>query len=112
MDYRSITEVADACGCTLRALRFYEEKGLLAPVREGTRRLYDDDQVARAVILTRGRACGLSLESLAAVLKRQGKARDRYLLDQLAVRRTQLTRDLDAVRRAIGHQVERTRAPQ
>jgi DNA-binding transcriptional ArsR family regulator len=39
-EFATIGEVAEELGFTLRALRFYEEKGLVSPRRSGNRRLY------------------------------------------------------------------------
>ena len=50
-----IGEMAKRHGVTLRTLRFYEDKGLLAPRREGSRRLYTrrDDARLKLVNMTR-----------------------------------------------------------
>ena len=43
----TIGEVGQELGFTLRALRFYEAKGMIAPKREGRRRLYLTKDVER-----------------------------------------------------------------
>ena len=47
---------------TTRAIRFYEEKGLLHPSRQGQQRLYSAADRARLTLILRGKRIGLSLE--------------------------------------------------
>lgn len=52
----SISDMARMHSLTLRALRFYEKNGLVAPRREGLRRVYsqaDSERIAEIVRLTR-----------------------------------------------------------
>ena len=53
---------------TSRTLRFYEEKGLLSPAREGEARLYSRRDRARLVYVLKGRAVGLSLDEVRELL--------------------------------------------
>lgn len=46
-DLKTIGAVSRQYDITLRALRFWEEKGLIAPVRNGVTRLYTPEQVNR-----------------------------------------------------------------
>ena len=57
----TIGEMARECGVTLRALRFYEGKGLLKPSREGTSRAYDATALRRLRIIVRAKQVGFSL---------------------------------------------------
>ena len=63
-EYARIGEMASACGVTLRALRFYEDKGLLSPHREGTTRLYTRRDRARLKLILLGRKIGFSLRDV------------------------------------------------
>lgn len=57
----SISELAREFGITTRTIRFYEDKGLIAPARQGQTRLYSAaDRVVLKLIL-RGKRLGLSL---------------------------------------------------
>eukprot|EP01037_Dinobryon_pediforme_P020380 gene20380-20991_t len=56
-----IAEVCDAFGITARALRFYEEKGLLAPRRVNGTRIYNRRDRARLSLILRGQSIGASL---------------------------------------------------
>ena len=49
MDLRRIQDVADEVGLTTRAIRYYEEMGLLTPAArsDGSHRLYDESDVER-----------------------------------------------------------------
>jgi DNA-binding transcriptional MerR regulator len=58
----SIREMSREFGVTTRTLRFYEEKGLLAPLRNGHNRIYSAADRARLTLILRGKKLGLSLE--------------------------------------------------
>src|SRR5438067_9445770 len=53
---------------TPRALRFYEDKGLLAPARQGLNRIYSPRDRARLQLILRGKRVGLSLAELREIL--------------------------------------------
>lgn len=53
---------------TPRALRFYEDKGLLSPAREGLNRVYNYRDRARLTIILRGKRVGLSLSEIREIL--------------------------------------------
>lgn len=59
---RSIQEIADTLGITARALRFYEDKGLIEPKRAGAMRIYGKREVARLRLILRGKRLGFSLK--------------------------------------------------
>ncbi len=54
---------------TPRALRFYEDKGLLSPGREGLNRVYNHRDRARLVLILRGKRVGLSLAEIRDILE-------------------------------------------
>ena len=54
--------------CTPRALRFYEDKGLLNPARDGMNRVYSYRDRARLVLILRGKRVGLSLAEIGEIL--------------------------------------------
>lgn len=68
-DLLSISEMADTFQVTLRTLRFYEEKGLLTPVRRGARRFYRQQEVSRMRIILQAKRIGLTLVEIRQVLK-------------------------------------------
>lgn len=59
-----IGEMAKKFGVTLRTLRFYEDKGLLHPQRDGSTRLYTRRDKARLKLILLGRKVGFSLRDV------------------------------------------------
>ena len=59
-----IQEVAAQLGITMRTLRFYEDKGLIAPRRVGTTRVYTKREVARMQLILRGKRLGFSIREI------------------------------------------------
>lgn len=64
----TIREMCDMFDVTPRTLRFYESKGLLAPERIGTRRLFTRRDRARLKLILRGRRFGFSLDEIGELL--------------------------------------------
>lgn len=62
-DY-SITELCGEFGVTARALRFYEDEGLISPQRRGTQRIYSQRDRARLAWILRGKRVGFSLADI------------------------------------------------
>lgn len=60
----SISELTAEFGVTARALRFYEEEGLLAPERQGLNRIYSKRDRARLAWVLRARNVGFSLTEI------------------------------------------------
>ena len=54
--------------CTPRALRFYEDKGLLNPARDGMNRVYSYRDRGRLQLILRGKRVGLSLAEIGEIL--------------------------------------------
>ena len=91
----TITELAAEFGVTLRTIRFYEDHGLLAPQRQGTRRIYHARDRVRLALVLRGRRLGFSLAEITTIVDMYDAAPGevgqlRYLLGQIAARRSQL----------------------
>src|SRR5579872_2957349 len=53
---------------TPRALRFYEDKGLLSPGRQGINRVYSHRDRGRLTLILRGKRVGLSLNEIREIL--------------------------------------------
>ena len=64
----SIRQLCLEFKCTPRALRFYEDKGLLSPARDGMNRVYSYKDRARLVLILRGKRVGLSLAEIGEIL--------------------------------------------
>ena len=88
----TIREMCDAFDVTPRALRFYEAKELLFPMRQGQKRLYSRRDRARLKLILRGKRFGFSLEDIRQLL-------DLYDVDD--THETQLAETLDAARKRL-----------
>lgn len=64
----TISELAQDFQLTPRAIRFYEDAGLLTPVREGQRRIYGPRERTRLRLIIRGKRLGFSLEEIKDIL--------------------------------------------
>lgn len=64
----SISQLAAEFGITPRALRFYEDRGLLKPGRAGQNRVYSASDRARVAIILRGKSVGFTLEEIKELL--------------------------------------------
>lgn len=60
----SISELCSEFGVTARALRFYEDEGLIAPKRQGLTRIYSHRDRARLGWILRGKRVGFSLADI------------------------------------------------
>ena len=64
----TITDLADEFALTTRAIRFYEDQGLLSPERRGTRRIYSQRERVRLKLVLRGKRLGMSLADISGIL--------------------------------------------
>lgn len=84
-EYLRIGDLARMFEVTPRALRFYENKGLITPRRVGSRRLYSRRDTDRLKWILLGRKAGFSLSEVKQMLdlyERKGAGRFRILLDR------------------------------
>jgi DNA-binding transcriptional MerR regulator len=70
----TIGDLAREFDVTLRALRFYESRGLLKPQRVGLTRLYSADDKARLGLILKGKALGFTLQEIREMISGKGKA--------------------------------------
>ena len=59
-----IAELAREFNVTTRTIRFYEDKGLLSPERQGQRRVYSPRDRVRLRLIMRGKRLGFSLSEI------------------------------------------------
>ncbi len=64
----SISDLAREFALTTRAIRFYEDEGLLAPLRRGRARVYAERDRVRIKLILRGKRLGLSLSDIGELL--------------------------------------------
>jgi DNA-binding transcriptional MerR regulator len=91
----TIAELADEFGVTHRTIRFYEDRGLLAPQRRGTRRVYHARDRVRLALVLRGKRLGFDLAEIARIVDMYDQepgeeGQLRYLLEQIERRRAEL----------------------
>jgi DNA-binding transcriptional MerR regulator len=67
----TIQQVRGRFDVTARALRFYEDQGLLAPERRGTSRIYNEEQVERITFILRMRDCGFPISEIRDLIGRR-----------------------------------------
>ena len=60
----TISDLAQEFALTTRAIRFYEDEGLLAPRRRGLARIYGERERTRIKLILRGKRLGLSLSEI------------------------------------------------
>ncbi len=58
----SISDLAKEFGVTTRTIRFYEEKGLVTPGRDGQKRVYSAADRVRIKLILRGKRIGMTLQ--------------------------------------------------
>ncbi len=63
-----ISDLSREFGVTLRALRFYEDRGLLSPKRIGTMRIYGAKDRARLAVILKGKQLGFTLAEIQEML--------------------------------------------
>jgi len=113
----SISNLASEFGVTTRTIRFYEEKGLLDPQREGTRRIYSAGDRTKLRLILRGKRLGLSLDESAEIILMYGTPRDNRkqlekLITKFREKRVELKRqqnDLRAMLRELAEAEDKCR---
>jgi DNA-binding transcriptional MerR regulator len=72
----SISELAREFDVTPRAIRFYEDQGLLSPGRDGQRRIYTPRDRTRLKLTLRGKRLGLTLSEIRELIDMYEPGRD------------------------------------
>jgi DNA-binding transcriptional MerR regulator len=101
-DPSSIGDLARELDVTPRAIRFYEDEGLLSPRREGSRRVYSKRDYVRLKLILRGKRLGFSLAEVREMLELYDSAPDETpqlekFVAALAARREQLERQREEI---------------
>jgi DNA-binding transcriptional MerR regulator len=102
----TVTELASELGMTARAIRFYEDKGLIIPRRAGTTRVYSARDRARMILILRGKRLGFSLSTIKEYLDLYDTditqhAQLKLLLGSISKRRSQLVAQRQAIDEAL-----------
>ncbi|MER7754115.1 helix-turn-helix domain-containing protein [Kitasatospora sp. NPDC097643] len=100
-----IGEVARRAGVSVSALRFYEEKGLIASVgRRGLRRQFGEDVLERLQLIAAGRAAGFTLAEIGRMFGADGRVSvDRQMLEEKAAELDEVIAQLDVLRTKLRH---------
>ena len=106
----TIGELAHEFALTTRAIRFYEDEGMLAPSRRGRARVYGERERVRLKLLLRGKRLGFALSEIRELLDlyevgRNERAQLAMFVEMLGERRARLLQqkeDIDAVLAEIG----------
>jgi DNA-binding transcriptional MerR regulator len=91
----SISDLANECGITTRAIRHYEDQGLISPERQGTQRLYHARDKVRLHLILRGKRIGFSLSEIKEIINLydlpHGEEKQKQLLqEKISERRAKL----------------------
>lgn len=118
-----IQQVAAELGVSMRTLRFYEDKGLIAPRRAGTTRVYTHREVARMRLILRGKRLGFSIREIREFLDlydvdpahreqmRRLATRVRERLDELIQQKAALEQTIDELRALEREAIARSTDP-
>lgn len=110
---RGIKDVASDLGVTARTLRFYEDRGLIEPLRVGSTRVYRPRDVGRMQLILRGKRLGFSLREIQEFLDlydadpdhveqvRLLEARTRERLNDLEHQRTAIDKTIIELREIV-----------
>ncbi len=91
-EFLSIADLAETFDITPRAIRFYEDQGLINPQRRGQNRIYSKRDLSRLAWVLRGKRVGFSLAEIAELLD---------LYDADSTRATQANKTLEKCRQRI-----------
>ena len=91
----TIGELARESGVTLRALRFYQSKGLLAPQRNGSARIFSQADRDRLALILQGKRLGFTLTEIREMLT----ARARGCTSTLPVSRRKCVEQINLLER-------------
>ena len=102
----TIGDVAREFGVTLRTLRFYEDRGLITPQRDGTSRLYRAVDTARLAHILKGKSLGFTLGEIRDMLAKRAAVDEREPLplkpEQIQSQIRHLVRQRQSIDEAIG----------
>lgn len=98
----SIADLSREFQVTPRAIRFYEDKGLLTPQRDGLRRIYRSRDRVRLKLILRGKRLGLTLREIQEIIdlydaEPTGEAQLRKLIESCRRSRATLHQQMEDI---------------
>lgn len=72
-EFLTIGQMAARYNLSMRALRFYEDRGMLKPLRQGVLRLYDSRQRQRLEAILKGKRLGFTLSQIREMIGNQAR---------------------------------------
>jgi DNA-binding transcriptional MerR regulator len=101
-DSYSIADLAKEFEVTPRAIRFYEDKGLITPERDGLRRIYSPRDRVRLMLILRGKRLGFSLKEIQEIIdlydaEPTGEAQYMKLIESCQKSRNSLRQQLEDI---------------
>ncbi|WP_392507223.1 MerR family DNA-binding transcriptional regulator [Naumannella halotolerans] len=102
----SISELAREFDVTLRTIRFYEDRQMVSPARDGQRRIYSERDRVRLQLILRGRRLGFSLDEISRIIDMYDSppgedGQLRYLLAEIDHRRQDLLRRREDIEQTL-----------
>ncbi|MCP3866738.1 MAG: MerR family DNA-binding transcriptional regulator [Gammaproteobacteria bacterium] len=109
-DY-SISELSEEFAVTPRAIRFYEDQGLLSPARKGQRRIYRERDRVRLRLILRGKRLGFPLSEIKEIFDLYDdepgeKGQLRYLIERIQERRVRLEQQQNDIKVVLRDMVD------
>ncbi|MFC0117325.1 MerR family transcriptional regulator [Pseudoalteromonas xiamenensis] len=99
----SISDLAKEFDITTRSIRFYEDQGLLSPVRHGQTRIYSKRDKVRLKLILRGKRLGFSLAETGRLFElydadKSSAKQLRTMLDLIEQKKADLTQQMDDIK--------------